>query len=403
MRYFFYPTILVFAAIHWTACTKDASDEFKNSAFRSTAGIEPWMLAPFDKQYDINPIMGPDSTTIFFCPVNGKDVKWEEKDVFNPAAVVKDGKVYVLYRAEDKVGKFAGTSRIGLAISEDGRRFQRHPLPVIYPDNDEFKSIEWEGGCEDPRIVEDEKGTYFVYYTAFNGEIARLCVASSTDLYHWKKHGPVFGKVDNGALKDYWSKSGSVVTSLKDNRLLATQVNGKYWMYFGESDIFVATSDNLIDWTPLVREDQLEKKLRYLGDSKYEVSVPVSRQAFRTAITTRQGRFDSNLVEPGPPALLTANGIVFIYNGVNNPEIGDKSIPANTYSGGQVLFDAADPTCVIARCQESFFLPESTKETVGQTNNVCFLESLVWFQDRWIMYYGMADSMIGMAVYKPKK
>jgi hypothetical protein len=29
----------------------------------------------------------------------------------------------MLYRAEDKVGKFAGTSRIGLAVSADGFTF----------------------------------------------------------------------------------------------------------------------------------------------------------------------------------------------------------------------------------------------------------------------------------------
>jgi predicted GH43/DUF377 family glycosyl hydrolase len=83
-------------------------------------------------------------------------VKWEGKDVFNPAAVVKDDKVYMLYRAEDFVGKHKGTSRLGLAISEDGLHFNRLPEPVFYPDNDKMKEFEWEGGCEDPRIVEDE-------------------------------------------------------------------------------------------------------------------------------------------------------------------------------------------------------------------------------------------------------
>jgi beta-1,2-mannosidase len=52
---------------------------------------------------NVNPILGPDSSTSFLCPVRKKPVLWEEKDVFNPAAVVKDGFVYLLYRAEDKV------------------------------------------------------------------------------------------------------------------------------------------------------------------------------------------------------------------------------------------------------------------------------------------------------------
>lgn len=365
---------------------------------KTSQNVEEWMLGPFEKRSDVNPVLGPVDTTWFHCPVRGEKVKWEEKDVFNPAAIVKDGKVYILYRAEDKVGIYAGTSRIGLAMSADGVHFKRLSQPVLYPGNDSMKIYEWEGGCEDPRIVESEDGTYYMYYTAFNGEIARLCVASSKDLINWIKHGPVFGKFSNGALKNYWSKSGSVVTKLQNGRLITATIDGKYWMYFGESDIFIATSDNLIDWTPLERTEQMVKKLKYLGDSKYDVSVPEKRTAFKTAITTRKGKFDSGLVEPGPPALLTDKGILFIYNGANSYADGDKSIPANAYCGGQVLFDATDPTCVISRCRQSFFLPDSGSEIVGQVNNVCFLESLVFFKNQWIMYYGMADSNIGMAV-----
>ena len=81
-----------------------------------------WALLPFIKADEVNPVLTPDSSTKFFCPVRKDTVKWEEKDVFNPAAVVKDDTVFLLYRAEDKIGKFAGTSRIGLAWSEDGLR-----------------------------------------------------------------------------------------------------------------------------------------------------------------------------------------------------------------------------------------------------------------------------------------
>ena len=87
---------------------------------------------------------------------------WEEKDVFNPAAVVKDGLVHLIYRAEDTVGRFAGTSRIGLATSRDGLHFDRRPQPVLFPDNDAFRRYEWEGGCEDPRVVETDDGRYVI-------------------------------------------------------------------------------------------------------------------------------------------------------------------------------------------------------------------------------------------------
>ena len=152
----------------------------------------PWMLGPFHKAAEANPCLVPKENTSFFCPVRQQNVAWESKDVFNPAAIVREDKVWLLYRAEDPVGKYAGTSRIGLAVSEDGLHFSTYPEPVLFPDADGFQSFEWEGGCEDPRIVETEDGKYFLYYTAFNGNVALLCCAESTDLIHWKKHAPSF-------------------------------------------------------------------------------------------------------------------------------------------------------------------------------------------------------------------
>ena len=45
--------------------------------------------------------------------------------------------------------------------------------------------------CEDPRVTEIE-GTYYLTYTAWDGTNAQLCLATSTDLFTWEKHGPLF-------------------------------------------------------------------------------------------------------------------------------------------------------------------------------------------------------------------
>src|SRR5437588_12419710 len=81
------------------------------------AAQNKWMLIPFVKADSVNPCLFPLKTT-FNDPILKKKVAWEEKDVFNPAAVVRNNKVYLLYRAQDKFGKPAGTSRIGIAYSE---------------------------------------------------------------------------------------------------------------------------------------------------------------------------------------------------------------------------------------------------------------------------------------------
>ena len=138
-----------------------------------TGAPAAWALLPFSKVDSANPVLTP-GVGRFTDPILHKDVSWEEKDVFNPAVVVKDGVLYLLYRAQDKTGRPAGTSRIGLAVSSDGLHFSRSPAPVLYPDADSLQSLEWEGGCEDPRIAEDEQGTYYMTYTAFDGRLARL-------------------------------------------------------------------------------------------------------------------------------------------------------------------------------------------------------------------------------------
>ena len=77
-----------------------------------------WQLGPFTRHDGA--IVRDLPTLTFACPVLGADVEWAAKDVFNPAAVVHDGRVHLLIRGEDAVGRFSGTSRIGLATSEDG-------------------------------------------------------------------------------------------------------------------------------------------------------------------------------------------------------------------------------------------------------------------------------------------
>ena len=356
-------------------------------SLNSLAQEKPWMIAPFIKLDSVNPVLTPGNLK-FNDPILTKLVAWEEKYVFNPAAVVRKGKVYLLYRAEDTVKKLAGVSRIGLAESTDGIHFTRRTSPVLYPMNDDFKKYEWEGGCEDPRIVEDDKGTYYMTYTAYDGTTARLFVATSRDLINWKKHGSVFAKAQNGKYLNYWSKSGAIVTKRSGNKITAVKINGKYWMYWGESNIYLATSPNLIDWTPIPETEPSKK--RYDSLRNYE--------AFKIAFGPRKGKFDSQLVEPGPPAILTDAGIVFIYNSRNSPEYGDKNLPAGTYSAGQILADRNDPFNIIDRSDNNFFAPDKPYEITGQVENVCFLEGLVYFKNKWFLYYGTADEQIAVAV-----
>ncbi|MDD3788307.1 MAG: glycoside hydrolase family 130 protein [Petrimonas sp.] len=345
-------------------------------------------LVPFTKKQDVNPCLLPSDTATFLCPVRNALVKWEEKDVFNPAAAVKGDTLFLLYRAEDSIGKYNGTSRLGLAYSLDGYTFHKEPAPVLYPAKDKFEKYEWEGGCEDPRLVQDTAGTYYVTYTAYDGNKARLFVATSSDLRHWQKHGSVFKNAEGGDFVNMWSKSGSIVSKETGGRMVAQKINGKYWMYWGESNIYLASSENLIDWQPIIETDPQKMYL----DTMRNYSVP-----FKIIFSTRKNMFDSELVEPGPPAIVTEQGILLIYNSKNSPAFGDKTLADGTYAAGQIIMDKTDPTKVLYRTDKWFISPDQPFEITGQVNNVCFVEGLARFKNKWLLYYGTADSKIAVA------
>lgn len=369
------------------ACERRASENKAVTTATPATQSEGWELGPFVKVDSVNPILKPLKHTKFFCPVRQQALAWEEKDVFNPSAVAKDGKVYLLYRAEDKVGKFQGTSRIGLAESKDGLHFTRQPVPVLYPDNDAFKQYEWEGGCEDPRVVRDEKGTYYMTYSAYEGTNSYMSVASSDDLKKWTKHGPCFRTAKGGKYLKTWAKSGAIISKLIDGNMVAQKIKGKYWMYWGDTDVFLATSDDLINWEPIESAPTDTVKVH---NSRFAGLKPI--------FGPRKHKFDSDLVEPGPAPIITDKGIWMIYNSRNADKDKDPDLAYGTYSAGQILFDLNDPTKVIARSDKYFMTPEKDYEITGQVNRVCFVEGLVYHQNKWFLYYGTADSKIAVAV-----
>ena len=112
--------------------------------------MRSWQLGPFKRALGINPIISPIKESVFECPMRKQKIHWETLHTFNPAAVVKDNKVMLFYRAEDDTGQKgigSHTSRLGLAESYDGLNFKRKSIPVFYPADDSQKSFEWEGGC----------------------------------------------------------------------------------------------------------------------------------------------------------------------------------------------------------------------------------------------------------------
>eukprot|EP00931_Biecheleriopsis_adriatica_P020342 TRINITY_DN13628_c0_g1_i1.p1 TRINITY_DN13628_c0_g1~~TRINITY_DN13628_c0_g1_i1.p1 ORF type:complete len:473 (+),score=59.49 TRINITY_DN13628_c0_g1_i1:35-1420(+) len=344
---------------------------------------ETWSIGPWTRPDNPQPVLRPNASSSFYCPMRQQMVEWEARHTFNPAAVVKDGKVHVLYRAEDNsskggIGSF--TSRIGLAVSNDGINFERDPLPVLFPGPDSQADHEYYGGCEDPRIAERPDGTYVLLYTQFSrqgprGTHVRLGLASSRDLRTWTKHGSPF---EGTKFQDLTTKSASIVQRVQDGRLIAALIYGRYWMYFGEHAVNIATSEDLIHW-----------KVETDGNGKP-----------KAVMSPRPLHFDSHLTEVGPSLVLTERGIILTYNGKNSHQQhkADPALPLGVYTCGQALFARGNPMQLLHRMDAPFLKPEVSWEKSGQyKDGTTFSEGLVLFQGRWMLYYGCADTFVGVA------
>jgi predicted GH43/DUF377 family glycosyl hydrolase len=286
---------------------------------------------------------------------------WESAGTFNPAVILARlpmsyrtapvtvaQKIVMLYRAQDA----AGTSRIGYTESTDGVHFTRRAEPVLSPEADYEKG----GGVEDPRL-EKFGDTYYLTYTGYNKKDAQLCLATSRDLIHWERKGVILPAY-KGNWNVAWTKSGAIVPE---------KIGGKYWMYWlgttadKTDQMGLSYSDDLIHWTEATETPVLPR---------------------------RAGKFDSRVVEPGPPPILTPAGIVLVYNGAD-----DKLV----YRTGVAVFDRSDPRKLISRTDVPVFAPEKEWEKAGQVPNVVFVEGLVKWGDKFLFYYGGADKYIGVA------
>ena len=272
---------------------------------------------------------------------------WESAGTFNPAVMERNGKIVMLYRAQDK----EGTSRLGYAESKDGIHFTRREQPVLSPSTE----YEKDGGVEDPRLVQFGD-TYYLTYTGYNKVDAQLCLATSKDLVHWERKGVIL-PANKGNWNVKWTKSGAIVPK---------KINGKYWMYFlgtsadGKDQGGLASSPDLLHWTE-------------------ETKGP--------ALPVRPEKFDSRVAEPGPAPIVSPNGILLIYNGAD-----DKLV----YRTGIAIFDRNDPRKLLSRSDQPFFAPEKRWEKIGQVPNVVFVEGMIRGGNLGLFfYYGAADKYVG--------
>ena len=294
--------------------------------------------APLLERYRGNPILTPTSHW------------WENRQVFNSGATIYQGKVILLYRAqgEDKV------SRFGLAHLRNGVEVaERSSLPVFGPDaHDERERC----GTEDPRITSLD-GRYYVCYTAASPRPAikqahrdenvswrvRIAIAVTKDFSDFQRIGFAFPGQDD-----------------KNGALFPTRIRGKYYLAHRIfPNIHLGVSGNLRGWHDL-----------------------------GPLLGVRSGKWDSNRAGAGAPPLWTPYGWLFFYHGVDDQ---------HTYRLGVALLDLEHPRRVLARADNPILEPKESYEREGFVPSVVFTCGVVESEDRYFVYYGGADSVLGVA------
>lgn len=288
-----------------------------------------------------------------------KEHMWESKAIFNPAAIYLDGKVHILYRAMSD----DNTSTIGYATSTDGIHIDyRHPLPIYTPrETFEHKLIpNGNSGCEDPRATVFGDRIYMLY-TAYNGRIPP---------------GVAFTSI---SVKDFldknWNWTKPVVISPdgmddKDAGLFPEKINGKY---------------------VIIHRLNLDMDLSFHDDLDFTKGQKLEEHRW---VRTRKGMWDSVKVGLSAPPIRIKEGWLVIYHGVSEDGI---------YRVGAILCDHNDPTKILNRTEEPIFEPETKYEKDGIVNNVVFPCSAVVIKDILYIYYGGADTVLGVATIPLEK
>ena len=276
-------------------------------------------------------------------------VLWEARGTFNPAAIDLGNKTHILYRAvsDDNI------SSIGYASSSDGFSIDERSNKPIYRPRLEFELR----GCEDPRVILIDR-RIFMTYTAYDGIVPRVAVTSiGSDEF----------------LKKKWSawRAPEIITPMdvdnKDATILPEAVNEKYLVFHRVHESICAD---------------------------FIASLDFSREKITRCIemlSPRKGMWDGLKVGISTPPVRTPKGWLMLYHGVSWSAI---------YRVGAILLDFEDPTIVLARTAIPFFEPEEDYERLGSIQNVVFPCGLVVRGGVVYIYYGGADSVVGVATIK---
>lgn len=230
----------------------------------------------------------------------------------------------------------------------DGRKLAEPDLVRVYPaqPGEEY-------GIEDPRLTPLE-GRCAITYVAVSHHGVATALAETTDFRRFERRGAIFCPEN------------------KDVVLFPDRIGGQYiavhrpnpHQHFTPPEMWLARSPDLEHWGA--------HAFFYSGGA---------------------GAWDAGRIGAGPPPVRIDEGYLLVYHGMSSPL---DSPDLGVYAAGALLLDAQDPSRILKRTPEPFFVPTEDFESTGFVSAVVFPTGIVRRGDEVLLYYGAADESTGV-------
>lgn len=324
----------------------------------------------------------------------------EAEGVLNPGSGrAPDGTLYLLPRLVSA----GNVSRVGLArvVVEGGVpvAVEREGI-VLEPDRGWERGV-GNSGVEDPRVTfVPALGLHVMTYVAFGPLGPRTAIAVSDDLREWRRLGPALFRYQEDLDLDLnlFHNKDTVffpepVTAPDGTPALAV-LHRPMW------DLSETRAGQGVRLPAGVDDERQSIWISY-------VPLEAVRSDLANLVLWEQHRFvagpefafEELKIGGGPPPLRVPEGWLVLHHGVTGVISGAFGQQQKVnYAAGALILDADDPSRVVARTAEPLLAPETDDERSGIVPNVVFPTAIEEVDGRHFVFYGMADSKIGVAL-----
>jgi len=323
----------------------------------------------------------------------------EVEGVLNPATGRDpEGMLWLLPR----IVATGNVSRVGLAEIEltDGvPTGVRRDAVVLEPDESWERSTD-HGGVEDPRTTfVPDLSLHLMTYVAYGPLGPRSALAGSVDLRTWTRYGPVHFEyaAELGVDLNLYPNKDLVIfpepvpgpDGTPSYAVLHRPMWDLGWIVPGAGSTLPhgITDDRPGIWISYAPVEAVRKNpgaLVHLGGHRL-VALP-------------EFPFEQVKIGAGPPPIRVPDGWLLIHHGASGTSVpGFDHQQLMHYGAGAMILSADDPAVILARTSEPLLAAETDDERSGIVPNVVFPTAIEKIGDRTFVFYGMADSKIGVA------